>query len=69
MTYSPPKLSQEVEEAMETVLIPGLWEVNEDGDITVGIDGDFDGYALEASVIKEQLGAWMVLAKYYGVIG
>jgi hypothetical protein len=36
---------------------------------SLGVDGNFDGYALEPCIIKEQLGAWMVLAKHYGVIG
>lgn len=61
------EIPEDVEEAMDTVHLPGLWEVL-DGEIIIGIGGNFNGYALEAGVVKEQMEAWQVLARHYGVI-
>lgn len=60
------EISAEVEEAMDTVYHPGLWEIR-DGEIIIGIDSNFNGYELSAGVVKEQMEAWQVLAEYYGI--
>ena len=65
MSNNPSRLPRAVEEAMDTVYCPGLWE-NRDGEIFVGIKGG--GSALSPDVIKEQLEAWQVLAKHYGIV-
>jgi hypothetical protein len=67
MAQTENELPEEVEEAMDTVYHPGLWEYR-DGEIIIGIDGNFNGYELSAAVIKEQMEAWQVLARHYGII-
>jgi hypothetical protein len=66
MAHNPIKLSEEIEEAMDIVYHPGLWE-DRDGEIIIGIDDNFNGYELSAAVVKEQLEAWQVLARHYGI--
>lgn len=66
MAHNPPKLSDDVGDAMDTVYHPGMWD-ERDGEIIIGIEGSFNGYALEAGVVRDQLEAWTVLAKHYGI--
>lgn len=66
MAHNPTEISEEVEEAMETVFHPGSWE-DRDGEIFIGIDGNFNGYELTAGTVRDQLEAWQVLARHYGV--
>lgn len=66
MAQTTNEVSEEVEEAMDTVYHPGLWEIR-DGEIIIGIGGNFNGYELSAGVVKEQMEAWQVLAKHYGI--
>lgn len=68
MAFNSAKIPEEVEEAMETVYHPGSWDERH-GEIFIGIDGNFNGYELTAGTVKDQLEAWQVLAKHYGVIG
>lgn len=60
-------LPVEVEEAMATVWYPGTWE-SRDGEIIVGIDGNFNGYPLTAAAVREQMEAWQELAIHFGVV-
>lgn len=55
-------------EALDEVELPGSWDIDEEtGEIMIGIDGNFNGYPLEESVVRQNLEGWLKIAEYYGV--
>jgi hypothetical protein len=67
-TDEPLTVPAEVLEALDEVNLPGSWDVNEEtGEIMIGIDGSFNGYPLEESVVRQNLEGWLKIAEYYGV--
>lgn len=58
----------DVLEALDEVELPGSWDVDEEtGEIMIGIDGNFNGYPLHESVVRQNLEGWLKIAAYYGV--
>lgn len=58
----------DVLEALDEVELPGSWDVDEEtGEIMIGIDGNFNGYPLSESVVRQNLEGWLKIAQYYGV--
>lgn len=55
-------------EALDEVELPGSWDIDEEtGEIMIGIDGNFNGYPLHESVVRQNLEGWLKIAEYYGV--
>lgn len=63
-----PVVPQEVLDALDEVELPGSWDIDEEtGEIMIGIDGNFNGYALTEGTVRQNLEGWLKIAAYYGV--
>ena len=56
-------LPPEVEDALDNAGLPGSWEFRE-GRIYIGIEGNFNGYPLELSIVTSRLDSYIRLRRY-----